>query len=473
MTRHPSLNPLAACALLCLSLPVLAEDTAPPLAPVLTDAGLLVELKARQVEPAFTGDGQGVFNGVLRPYWLRQVGDNDITAVTAKLYASNEYDADTDVNATRETDQAYAEITELWYQHIFEADSRQAMRLGVQKINDGYSQWWNTELAGGGYFYSSSLVNGYVAAGSRASWLRTDWDVTDPRAEHGWVVAAQASRQWRLDHFVALRSLVRLDTDPGYATGETLDRADFEREPTEAVWLAGELRGEFHQTRSLDYARYVAELGVATGSAVRYSSGRVADPDALQIRGAQDRDIEGVMLRLEGQYVWERDWRWRLGGGASIATGGDGGSDAGYVGTGITPYRDELFGTEARGHANGEAMRLEPGNATIVNLHAAVSPQRGHDLLLVLRSAWRTEAAGEIVLGGTTLPGGAGAGIGDSVDLVYSWRLRPFFRERTVRTGGFEGAHLIVTASHFEPAFADPGKDVLGDVFSLEYFRSF
>ncbi|MDF2447128.1 MAG: algE [Moraxellaceae bacterium] len=440
---------------------------------MLVEKGLQAEIKARQVEPAFAGDGEGITNLVLRPYWFRQSGEHDISAVSAKLYASDDYDADTDVSATRNADRQYAEITELWHQRFDAVDPRRSVRIGIQKINDGSSRWWDTPLTGGALIYGSSLVNGYVAAGSRASFLRTDWDETDPRAEHGWVVAAQSTRQWRQDQFVSVRSLARLDTDPGYAMGETLSRARFEREPTRAIWLAGDLQGERRREESPDYYRYLLELGMAAGEATRYRSAGVADPDALSIVADEQRDIAGLLLRVEGQRVWERDWQWRLGGSASVATGGDGAGDAGYVGTGLTSYRNELFGTQARGHLNGEAMRLEPGNASVAGLHAAVSPRRGHELLLALRSAWRTDAAGDVILGGSVLPGGQDRAIGDCVDVVYSWRQRPFFRERTVRAGGFEGRHLLLTYSHFAPAFADPGNRVSGDVLSLEYFHSF
>lgn len=464
---------LAAGLLLLLAGPALAAPV-PGVAPaVMIDKGLQVELKARQVEPAFTGDGEGVFNIVLRPYWFRQTGERDITAVTAKLFASDDYDADTDVNASRSTGRHYAELTELWHQRYAVDDLRRSARLGVQKINDGRSAWWDSELTGGTLIYDSSLVNGYVALGSRANFLRTDWDETDPRAQHGWILAAQGVRQWKLDHFASLRSLVRLDSDPDYAPGEQLARAEFAREPVRALWLAGDLSGELRREGAPDYTRYQIELGLAAGESTRYLSAGVIDPDALAVTSSQSRDIAGVLLRVEGQRVWERAWQWRLGAGASFASGGDGGGDAGFVGTGITSYRDELFGTQARGHINGEAMRLEPGNATVFNLHAAMSPLRGHDLVLALRSARRTEAAGDIILGGSILPGGVGSAIGDSVDLVYSWRQRPYFRERRVRAAGFEGTQLLLTFSHFAPAFPDPGKQLPGDVLSVEYLRSF
>lgn len=465
---------LSAGLLVLLSAPVLAAPAQAVVAPVvMIDKGLQVELKARQVEPAFMGDGEGVFNIVLRPYWLRQSGERDITAVTAKLFASDDYDADTDVNPSRSTGRHYAELAEFWHQRYSADDMRRSARLGVQKINDGRSAWWDSELTGGTLIYDSSLVNGYVALGSRANFLRTDWDETDPRAQHGWILAAQGVRQWKLDHFASLRSLVRLDSDPGYSPGEQLARAEFAREPTRALWLAGDLSGELRQDGAPDYTRYQLELGLAAGESTRYLSAGVIDPDALAVTASQSRDIAGVLLRVEGQRVWERAWQWRLGAGASFASGGDGGGDAGFVGTGITSYRDRLFGTQARGHVNGEAMRLEPGNATVVNLHAAMSPLRGHDLVLALRSARRTEAAGEIILGGSVLPGGVGSAIGDSVDLVYSWRQRPYFRERRVRAAGFEGSQLLVTLSHFAPAFPDPGKQLPGDVLSVEYLRSF
>lgn len=465
---------LAAGLLTLLSTPAQsAPELMAPTPVVMIEKGLQAELKARQEDPAFAGDGEGLVNLVLRPWWIRQTGERDVTAVTGKLFASDDYDADTDLNASRRSGRHYAELTELWHQRYAIADPRRSLRLGVQKINDGRSAWWDSELTGGSLIYDSSLVKGYVALGSRANFLRTDWDETDPRAQHGWILAAQGARQWKLDHFASLRGLIRLDSDPGYAAGEQLARAEFAREPTRALWLAGDLAGELRHEGNPDYLRYQLELGIAAGESTRYLSAGVADPDALAVTTSQSRDIAGVLLRAEGQRVWERRWQWRLGAGASVASGGDGGGDAGFVGTGITSYRDELFGTPARGHVNGEAMRLAPGNAAVFNLHAALSPVRGHDLVLALRSARRTDAAGEIILGGSLLPGGQGSAIGDSIDLVYSWRQRPYFRERRVRAGGFEGSHLLVTLSHFAPAFADPGKQVLGDVLSVEYLRSF
>lgn len=458
--------------LLAASLAV-AAHAAPPDAPGLVEHGLQAEFKLRQVDPAFAGDGEGIASAALRPWWLRQTDATTLDAVTAKVYASDDYDEDVDPNPGRNASRNYVEVTELWRQRQRAGDARYALRAGVQKIDDGASRWWSTPLTGVRAAFEGTLASASLAAGSRANFLRSNWDDSDPRAEHGWIVAGAARRQWRLDQFAGVRGLLRVDDDPGYQVGERVDRARLRREPVQALWLGADLAGERRHDDSPDYQRYWLELGAAAGRSTRVATAGTSSPDAVTVAGLQPRDITGLLLRAEVQQVWERDWTWRLGGNASLASGGDGAGKGGYVGTGLASYRDTLFGTEARGHLNGEAMRLEPGNAMIAGLHAAASPRRGHEFLLMLRKAWRSEAGGEIVQGGTVLPGGAGRAIGDSIDLVYSWRQRPWFSERTLRRDGFEGTHLQLTWSHFDPAYADPGRTVQGDVLSVDYVHAF
>lgn len=436
--------------------------------------GIQAELRLRQDEPAFAGEGQGSAIAVLRPWAMYRAGPQTLFSLTGKLFASSRDGAD--VYATsRDTERQYGEVIELWVQRDAASYPLQFLRMGIQPVADGSTGiWWDHLLTGVVARLDSSLLDISAGIGSRSSYLRTDTDVTSPEGEQAQVAFLQGSRLWRIDNRLTWRAANRTDADTGYQPGDTLRRADFTRSSVNATWVSAEASGEWRTDERDRWPRYLVELGLANGDMTEYGSGSVAGvPESLIVRTPVTRDIAGLMWRVELQYVFER-WRtWRMGIGFLHADGGDSSGDAGFVQTGMESNRGDLFGTAARGHVTGEAMRLSVRNIDVYNLHAAFSLGSTQDMVIAWRDAYRAEAGDDVFLGGVRLPPTGGQHIGQSIDINHVWRQPRLFSSAPLMRSGFSGRRVTTTASWFDPAFPDPARTVTGLALNLEFLQTF
>lgn len=436
--------------------------------------GLQAELRLRDVAPAFQGDGETSASLSLRPWVLWRPAERDLFGATLKLYANSQ--DGTDIYATsRETDQQYAEVVELWYQRDSATLPLGYLRAGIQPVSDRASGlWWNGQITGVSWQFDSTLVDASIGLGTRSSWLRTDTDVNSPESETAWLIFGQYRYRWHLDHALAVRAAWRDDPDPGQDIGDVLSRADLVSNPMQAVWLAAQVDGEFRTLMDKGWPRYLVEVGFVSGQVDSYSTGTVPGTgEKVMLNGEQHANLDGAMARLEFQYVLDRHARWRLGAGWLRAEGGGRVDRVGFRSTGLESNRGDLYGTSVRGHVNGESMRLAMQNIDVFNVHAAWSLGITQDLLLVVRDAHRHLPDDEINLGGTLIaPTGHGQ-IGQSIDLGYAWRSPVLLQDGPLQRSGFRGHRVTATASWFDPAFPDPARTVSGWVGNLEYLYAF
>lgn len=435
--------------------------------PALTDRGISLQLKSWIVEDAFADD-ETFFVGYVRPFYAWQPDPRNLFYIQGNLYSSNRQGADETSIATRREARNFAEIPEVWWRYS-DVAQRNLFYLGVQRFDDRSGMWWDAPLTGASYRFDSTLVKGYLGAGDRSSYLRTDWDVDDPKVNSSPYVIGQLSWQWRLDQFLILRAAHRQDKDNGYVTGQTYGPEEFEGRPVEGSWFGLEWQGELHR-HEYRWPRFELEAAAMQGSQVIYRTTTLS-PDSIEIKGREESDLQGMLGRASLEYVWQENQRWVVGVDALYASGGDA-DKGGYRQTGLQTNRNPLYTTNLAGSLTGESLRLELSNVILVGGHFAVSHQNRHEAFVAVRYAERAEQDDEVLLDSVLAPNGS-TQLGVEVDVAYGWYMPVLEQRRGLQVGGFRGKQFMVYASHFEPDFSAPGTPVNGTVFGARFLWAF
>lgn len=436
--------------------------------PAQTDRGVTLQLKDWMINDAFGRSDQNFSVAYIRPYYAIQPNPNNVYFAELNLYGSNRTGADETSISSRREARYFAELPEFWWQ-LNSSNERHIFRLGRQPLDDQSGLWWDAPLTGLSYHFDSTLLRWYVAAGERASYLRSDWDVDDPTANNGLYALAQLSWQWQLDHFLILRGAWRQDKDNDYVIGQSYSNAEMAARPVEGNWADLEIRGE--RRRSEDHwPHYELEGAWMSGQRVRY--GTSAQPnDYVQVTSRQESDVQGYMARAVFDYVWQSNTRWVLGVDALYASGGDG-TDGGFVQTGLNTNRAPLYTTHLSGSITGEALRMTVSNIQLVGVHAAFSYQDRHEGFIAVRQAMRAAEEDEVLLDSRLPPNGS-TDLGTEFDIAYGWYMPVVEQHRGLDVGGFKGKQFMVYASHFEPNFDDPGTRVDGTVVGARFIWAF
>ncbi|MCD6060749.1 MAG: algE [Moraxellaceae bacterium] len=436
--------------------------------PALTDRGISFQLKGWNIQDAFNQGDETFFVGYIRPYYAWQPDPNDMFYIQGNLYSSNRQGADETSIATRREARNFAEIPEVWWRHSFDTD-RKMFYVGVQRFDDRTGLWWDAPLTGLSYRIDSTLVKGYIGVGDRSSYLRTDYDVDDPASNSALYVIGQLSWQWKLDHFLIFRAAHREDKDNNYVINNTYEPAEFEGRPIQGNWVGIELQGEIHR-HEYRWPRFEIEAAAMQGEQVVYRTTTLG-PESIQIKARQETDLQGVMGRINLEYVWQEDQRWVVGVDAIYASGGDA-TEGGFRQTGLQTNRNPLYTTSLAGSLTGEALRLELSNVILAGGHIAVSHQDRHEAFVAVRYAMRAEEDDEVLLDSVLAPNGS-SDLGIEIDVAYGLYLPVVEQRRGLAVGGFKGKQFMVYASHFEPDFPDPLTPVNGTVFGARFLWAF